>query len=148
MIDLLVTYKVTPFSLIMGFKGFTMRQRYYGRAWTGYDVTQHVSDIKQEDPMVYITKTGIVYHLNRNCAYLNPSVETVSVSDVDNRRNQSGGKYHSCEICDGDRTKGQVYITSQGSSYHSQIQCLGLKRTIYTIPLSEVQGRGACSKCG
>lgn len=147
-IDLQVSYKVKPFSELMGFRGFTMRQRYYGKAWTGYDVTRSVSDAKQEDPMVYITKTGIVYHRDRNCTYLNPSIETVSVADVGGRRNESGGKYHPCEICDGGRAQGQVYITSQGSSYHSRIQCSGLKRTIYTVPLSEVQGRGACSKCG
>lgn len=148
MIDLQVSYKVKPFASLMGFQGFTMRQRYYGRAWTGYDVTRHVSDTKQEDPMVYITRTGIVYHLDRNCTYLNPSIETVSVSEAGNRRNQSGSRYYPCEICDGDRAQGQVYITSQGNSYHSKIQCAGLKRTIYTVPLSEVQGRGACSKCG
>ncbi len=147
-IDLQVSYKVKPFTAIMGFQGFTMRQRYYGRAWTGYDVAQSVSDVQQEDPMVYITKTGIVYHLDRNCTYLNPAVEVVPVSELGDRRNQSGGKYYSCEICDGSRAQGQVYITAQGASYHSQIQCSGLKRTIYTVPLSEVQGRGACSKCG
>ena len=147
-IDLQVSYQVKPFAALMGFRGFTMRQRYYGKAWTGYDVTQYVSDIQQEDPMVYVTRTGTVYHLDRNCTYLNPSVEVVSVSDLADRRNQSGGKYHPCELCDGDRAQGQVYITSQGSSYHSRIQCSGLKRTIYTVPLSGVEGRGACSKCG
>lgn len=147
-VDLQVSYRVKPFAALMGFQGFGMCQRYYGRAWTGYDVTQYVSDMREEDPMVYITKTGIVYHLDRNCTYLNPSVHTVSASAVADRRNQSGGKYYPCEICNGDRAQGQVYITSQGSSYHSRIQCPGLKRTIYTVPLSEVEGRGACSKCG
>lgn len=148
LIDLQVSYRVKPFSSLMGFQGFTMRQRYYGKAWTGYDVTRFVSDSREEDPMVYITKTGIVYHLDRNCTYLNPSVESVLVSAVADLRNQSGSKYRPCEICDGDRARGQVYITSQGSSYHSKIQCPGLKRTIYTVPLSQVEGRGACSKCG
>lgn len=148
LIDLQISYRVKPFSTLMGFQGFAMRQRYYGKAWTGYDVTRYVSDGSEEDPMVYITRTGIVYHLDRNCTYLNPSVESVPVSEVADRRNQSGSKYHPCEICDGGRAHGQVYITSQGSSYHSQIQCAGLKRTIYTVPLSQVEGRGACSKCG
>lgn len=147
-IDLQVCYRVKPFSDLMGFQGFAMRQRYYGRAWTGYDVSQYISDQQQEDPMVYITKTGIVYHRNRNCTYLNPSVESVSVISLESRRNQSGGKYHPCELCDGSRVQGQVYITAQGNSFHSQIQCAGLKRTIYTVSLSNVQGRGACSKCG
>ena len=148
MIDIQVSYKVKPFAGIMGFDGFTMRQRYYGRAWTGYDVTRYVSDMKQEDPMVYVTETGTVYHIDRNCTYLNPSVESVPAVLVGNRRNQSGGKYYPCELCGAGTGIGQVYITSQGSSYHSRINCSGLKRTIYTIPLSQVGGRGSCSKCG
>ena len=148
MIDLQVSYRVRPFSDLMGFQGFVMKQRYYGRAWTGYDVTQYVSDERQEDPMVYVTKTGIVYHMDRNCTYLNPAVESAAMASLAERRNQSGGKYRPCEICDGEKAQGQVYITAQGSSYHSRIQCSGLKRTIYTVPLSKAQGRGACSKCG
>lgn len=147
-VDLQVSYRVKPFVSLMGFRGFTMRQRYYGKAWTGYDVTRQVSNLQEEDPMVYITRSGIVYHLDRNCTYLNPSVMTVTVSETAGLRNQSGGKYHPCELCDGDRAQGQVYITSQGGSYHRLIQCPGLKRTIYTVPLSEVKERGACSKCG
>lgn len=147
-IDLRVSYRVKPLISVMGFNGFAMSQRYYGKAWTGYDVTQHVSDLSQEDPMVYITKTGTVYHIDRNCTYLNPSIEPVAADIVDNMRNQAGGRYYPCEICGGKGARGQVYITRQGSSYHSQINCSGLKRTIYTVPLSQVGGRGRCSKCG
>ncbi|MDE6386572.1 MAG: hypothetical protein K2L82_02055 [Lachnospiraceae bacterium] len=148
MIDIVVSYRVKPFAGIMGFKGFAMTQRYYGRAWTGYDVTQYVSDSNQEDPMVYITETGTVYHSNRNCTYLNPSVESVAAEAVGDMRNQSGAKFYSCEVCSGYRGVGQVYITRYGGSYHSQINCSKLKRTIYTVPLSQVGGRGRCSKCG
>lgn len=147
-IDLQVSYKVKPFSDVMGFKGFSVTQRYYGRAWTGYDVTQFVSDANAEDPMVFITETGTVYHLDRNCTYLNPSVESVPALTVDGRRNQSGGKYYPCETCSTGTRMGQVYVTGQGSRYHSNINCSALKRTIYTVPLSQVGGRGRCSKCG
>lgn len=147
-IDLQVSYRVKPFAELMGFPGFTMRQRYYGKAWTGYDVSRSVSDPQEEDPMVYLTKAGTVYHRDRNCTYLNPSVEMVSADAVADRRNPSGGKYHPCELCDGQLAGSQVYITSQGNRYHSRIQCSGLKRTIYTVPLSEAAGKGACSKCG
>ena len=147
-IDLQVSYKVKPFSAVMGFKGFSVTQCYYGRAWTGYDVTQFVSDTSAEDPMVFITETGTVYHLDRNCTYLNPSVEPVPALTVDGRRNQSGGKYYPCGTCGTGARIGQVYITMQGSSYHSNINCPSLKRTIYTVPLSQVGGKGRCSKCG
>lgn len=147
-IDLRVSYRVKPFASLMGFQGFAMSQRYYGKAWTGYDVTQYVSDAGQEDTMVYITESGTVYHLDRNCTYLNPSVESVSAEAVGSQRNQAGGKYYPCGICGGSLGQGQVYITRQGSSYHSRINCSGLKRTIYTVPLSQVGARGRCSKCG
>ncbi len=147
-IELQVSYKVKPFSGIMGFDGFSLSQRYYGRAWTGYDVTQHISDTAQEDPMVFITETGTVYHLDRGCTYLNPSVQSVPALAVDGRRNQSGGKYYPCGACSSGVSMGQVFITEQGSSYHSRIDCPALKRTIYTVPLSQTGGRGRCSKCG
>ncbi len=147
-IDLQVSYHVKPFSSVMGFDGFSMSQRYYGKAWTGYDVTRHVSDTKEEDPMVYVTQTGTVYHLDRNCTYLNPAVESLPKEAVSEERNQSGGKYYSCGVCDGDKGQGQVYVTSYGGSYHSRLNCSGLKRTIYTVALSETGGRRRCSKCG
>lgn len=147
-IDLKVSYRVVPFTALMGFDEFSMTQRYYGRAWTGYDVTQYVSDMEKEDPMVYITKTGTVYHINRNCVYLNPSIEALSAAAVESRRNEDGGKYYPCERCGKSAQGGEVYITSQGSRYHTQLNCSGLKRTIYTVPLSQTGGRGRCSKCG
>lgn len=147
-IDLKVSYRVRPFTELMGFEGFAMSQRYYGKAWTGYDVTRQISDSAEEDPMVFVTETGTVYHLDRNCSYLNPSVEAVSAETAAGRRNHSGGKYYPCGSCGAGSGQGQVYITEYGDSYHSQLNCSGLKRTIYTIPLSEVGGRGRCSKCG
>ncbi len=147
-IDLKVSYRVKPFVELLGFDGFLMSQRYYGKAWTGYDGTGQVSDFSQEDPMVYITKTGTVYHLNRGCTYLNPKTESVSVGAVAGRRNASGGKYAPCGICGAGEAGSEVYITNYGSSYHRQLNCPGLKRTIYTVPLSEVGTRGRCSKCG
>lgn len=147
-IDLIVSYKVKPFAGIMGFQGFHMSQRYYGRAWTGYDVERYVSGAGQEDPMVFITETGTVYHQDRNCAYLNPSVQSVPGLTVGDRRNRSGGRYYPCGTCGAGAGMGQVFITEQGGSYHGNLSCPALKRTIYTIPLSQAGGRGRCSKCG
>ncbi|MDE7283696.1 MAG: hypothetical protein K2N85_08960 [Lachnospiraceae bacterium] len=146
-VEICVNYKVLPLFTILGFDGFDMSQRYYGRAWTGYDVEAGLSDFTQDDPMVYVTETGTVYHTNRNCTYLNPSIVEVNEGSIADKRNLSGGKYYKCEICGSSNVQGTVYITTQGSSYHTMITCSGLKRTIYTIPLSQVGGRGRCSKC-
>ena len=148
MIDLKISYRVKPFIGLMGFDGFRLSQCYYGRAWTGYDAAGPGSGGTQEDPMVYITKTGSVYHLDRNCTYLNPKIETVPTSSVSDRRNASGAKYAPCGSCGAGGGSGQVFITEYGSSYHKRLDCPGLKRTIYTVPLSEVGARGRCSKCG
>ncbi len=148
MIDLKVSYRVRPFVRLMGFENFAMSQRYYGRAWTGYDVSGRADDITMEDPMVFITEMGSVYHLDRNCTYLNPSVQSVEAEVLADLRNQSGGRYYTCGSCGGAGVNGKVYITEYGDSYHSQINCSGLKRTIYTVPLSQTGGRGRCSKCG
>lgn len=147
-IDLQISYRVRPFVELLGFDGFSLSQRYYGRAWTGYDAAGSVSDGTEEDPMVYITRTGTVYHLDRNCTYLNPKIETVSAQSVSDRRNASGAKYAPCGSCGAGGGGGQVFITNYGSSYHKRLDCPGLKRTIYTVPLSEVGARGRCSKCG
>jgi len=147
-IDLRVAYQVRPFAKLMGFDGFSMSQCYYGKAWTGYDVTGQVSDVSKEDPMVFITESGSVYHLDRGCTYLNPSVQSVDAGSVAGLRNHSGGKYYPCGSCGEAGAGGQVYITQYGDSYHSRINCSGLKRTIYTVPLSQVGARGRCSKCG
>lgn len=147
-IDLRVSYRVRPFSELMGFDGFLISQRYYGKAWTGYDASGSVSDLSKEDPMVYITESGTVYHLDRNCTYLNPKVESVSAEGVSGRRNVSGAKYAPCGSCGTGTGSNVVYITNFGNSYHNRLNCPGLKRTIYTVPLSEVGARGRCSKCG
>ena len=148
MIDLRVSYRVRPFASLMGFDGFMVSQRYYGKAWTGYDASGSVSDFNEEDPMVYITETGTVYHLDRNCTYLNPKVEAVSAEGAAGRRNASGEKYAPCGFCGSASGGKEVYITNYGNSYHRMLNCPGLKRTIYTVPLSEVGARGRCSKCG
>lgn len=147
-IEICLSYNVEPLVTILGFDGFAMSQCYYGRAWTGYDVQSSISNMEDNDPMVYVTETGTVYHINRNCTYLNPSITSINADEINSSRNQSGGKYYPCERCVGSIVSGTVYITNQGNSYHTSITCSGLKRTIYTIPLSQVGGRGKCSKCG
>lgn len=146
-IEICINYQVGPLFTILGFEGFGIGQRYFGRAWTGYDVEHGISDFAEDDPMVYVTENGTVYHTNRNCTHLNLSVTAVATDSIADKRNQSGGKYYPCEICGSSNVQGTVYITAQGSSYHTMITCSGLKRTIFTIPLSQVGGRGQCSRC-
>lgn len=101
---------------------------------------------ESEEEYVYITETGTVYHRNRECTYLRLSIKETSKESLKTIRNSSGHKYYPCEKC-GKKAGKTVYITSDGTSYHSSLHCSGLKRTVKCIPLSKAGGRGPCSRC-
>ena len=114
----------------------------------GYFEKQIFSE--NEDKMVvYITETGIVYHKDSHCTYLEPSVRAVPADGLEALRNQDGGKYYLCEHCGRyGQAQGVYYITEYGDRYHTTAMCSGLKRKIYAVPIEEAKGKGACSKCG
>lgn len=115
------------------------------KGWTGY---KGGIENAQEETLVFITETGSVYHTDYSCTYLNLSVQPVAAGEVENLRNESGGKYYPCSSCAKKNIeKGIVYITNTGDRYHLSLQCSKLKRKIYVVPLREVAGKGACSKC-
>lgn len=147
-IELVVSYRVKPFINTMGFPDFPMENRYFGRAWTGYDTTRKQGDTSEEDPIVYIAQSGTVYHTAHNCSYLNPSVKAVSYGATAELRNENGGKYYDCERCKREEYQTVVYITEQGDKVHGSLKCPGLKRTVYIVHLSEVGDKRKCSKCG
>lgn len=124
-------------------EGFAVSQCSVSRKWTGDGDT--CAD-EMED-YVYVTKNGTVYHRSRGCSYLDLSIQAVESGTVDSRRNKGGGKYYACSCVSGKDT-GVLYITDYGTSYHQNLACSGLKRTVYMVPLSKVGGKGACSKCG
>lgn len=114
------------------------------KTWTGYEKSGFGAE---DDTIVYVTETGLVYHRDYHCTHLDLSIRMAAAEDLHSLRNENGGKYHACERCGG-RGTGQVYITNQGDRYHNSLSCSGLKRTVYAIPVSEAAGKRACSKCG
>lgn len=113
------------------------------KTWTGYEKGGFGED---SDETVYVTENGLVYHRDYHCTYLDLSIRMVNSEDLESLRNQGGGKYRPCAYCGGGN--GRVYITEEGDRYHSTLSCSGLKRTVYAVPLSEVIGKGVCSRCG
>ena len=95
----------------------------------------------------YITEKGTVWHSDYQCSYLQLSIQYVQYSELQNMRNEGGGKYHKCEQCVYGQAMNGVYITSYGNRYHNSLNCSSLKRTIRAVHKSEVAGRGGCSKC-
>ncbi len=123
-----------------------LENHYCGHAWVGYIYSGQENE--QGECYVYITETGTVYHKNRGCSYLNPSIRQVQAREIESLRNNGGAAYYACLLCGSSGPGGVYYITDYGTCYHTSISCSGLKRTIYEVKLSEAGGRGACSKCG
>ncbi len=146
-IDIVVDYKVHPIFSLAGFTSFPVESRFYGRAFTGYDKDHGLSGGESDEQLVYVTAHGTVYHSTSKCRYLNPSISSVRYEGLSGMRNEDGSKYYPCEYCGKKSGGGNVFITPYGEKYHTKVDCPGLKRTIYTIPISEVGGRGPCSGC-
>ena len=117
--------------------------------YIGYEkgLVERTAERKEEEEYVYVTETGTVYHRDRECSYLRLSVRETDLESLKNLRNSSGHKYYACETC-GQSAGNRVYITDDGTCYHSSLKCSGLKRTVFSIPLSDAKGKRACSRCG
>ena len=149
-VTLNASYGLTLPVELLGKRLFTMKQTVKARKWTGYDPGGNGTQ-EEEDIWVYIAPNGRVYHKDRDCTYLHLSVRSVPKESISYERNKNMRTYTPCEICGGDKNgSGLVYITDYGTSYHTKVNCSGLKRGIDMITLREAEerGYGACSRCG
>ena len=115
-----------------------------------YDGKSMVSRDECAEGYVYVAERGKVYHKKRDCVYLNPNIQSIAFGTVDQKRNSSGGKYDACKSCCKEvQLLGNsiIYITPYGDSYHSNIRCPGLKRTVRMLELSKIGNMPPCSKC-
>lgn len=119
---------------------------------SGYEIRQKVfrgyePELEgEEDPWVYITENQSVYHIGRNCSHL-----CLKIHQVFQKEKYFNGKtgYTPCEFCIRKRRQMKgLYITEQGTKYHSTLTCSGLKRSIHRIRKSEIKGLRPCSRCG
>jgi len=129
-----------PFFYSFGAK-IRLSQKVVHRAWIGKP-----SAGEGAEEIVYITQSGTVYHTSLACSHLKLSVSSVRKTAVSARRNADGSKYRPCEVC-GEEEADTVYITNYGDRYHTNRNCPGLKRTIMSLPLSQVGGRPLCKTC-
>lgn len=130
---------------LLGKRVFWMSQTTRYRKWTGWSAGQDDTD---SETWVFVTETGTVYHRTSSCSYLTLTIRSVDEAAVEDCRNESGGKYKCCEKCAGKENRFQkVYITNYGDRYHTDLNCSGIKRNVEMVRLSEVEGKGACSKC-
>lgn len=143
-IDIKLTYQVSPWISVPGFRSFRMAGRYFSRAWTGYGLPEGA----EEEDCVYVTEYGEVYHETIDCSYLSRNIRAVSLAEVFVSRNNAGEKYTRCGLCGDNKPGKEVYITPEGSCYHFSIQCPSLKRVIYKLERREAQKKyRPCSRC-
>ncbi len=126
-------------------RNFVMEQHADCRKWNGWKPGDSADG---EEQWVYITETGSVYHSTSTCSHLELSIRSVQREQITELRSENGGKYYKCKECGGrENAWGTVYITNQGNRYHNDLNCSGIKRTIYMVRLSEVEERRSCSRC-
>lgn len=147
-VDLILTYRVcTPFDM-GGRVSFRMCNRYFAHLWNGYGIKGDKTEITQER-IVYITEDSEVYHTTENCTHLKLRISEVDRSEIEEIRNENGGRYRPCEICAKGDAPDSFYIGAEGDRYHYSSECRGLKRTYVAVPLSDVaDSHRPCSRCG
>lgn len=146
-IDLVAIYATEPEFNVAFLPQINLVSRFYGRAWTGYELSGE-SAVGGAEENVYITPKGTVYHKSRYCSHLQLTIESCAIEQVKDKRNENGSNYRACILCAGGYQTGKVYITSDGDCYHGSIKCSGLKRTVEVVPISKVSNRAKCSRCG
>lgn len=147
-LDVTMTYTVAPLISLVEFVPFRMVNRYFVHIWNGYGIDEDESELSQR--IVYVTEYGQVWHSTLQCTHLNLSIHQVEAEQVGRQRNIYGSRYKACEKCIRDKLPSVLFITNDGTKYHSSIDCPGLTRRIQNISLSDAVKRGyrQCSRCG
>jgi len=106
-------------------------------------------ETRTEETIYFVTPSGSVYHLRRDCRYLKITVLYTDEAGIKEKRNSSGGKYYPCERCTrGKESTGTLFYTRGGSSYHFSKTCSSLNRTVNEVKKEEIIGMPPCSQCG
>ncbi len=146
------TYQIPFLPEDIGTVRFAQRSR--SHVWTGTRLRNSAlanagGNEQEEGKTVYVTPYGSAYHLSKDCHYLDLSVHSVNYGQVEELRNKDGGKYYMCpDCCRKGCEYATVYITDYGTSWHSDLGCSGLKRTVEEIDISEIGKRHLCPMCG
>lgn len=125
---------------------------FYGTAWDivkEFEDEKNGSQNKSDEKIVYVTRTGEVYHADSECTYLSVHISQVPYEEIEELRNSSGGRYYPCEYCGNASPGYTVYITEYGDRYHNRTDCSRISRDVMEITESQAieEGKRACSKC-
>lgn len=121
------------------------------RAWVGLPGKSGGGDRGDEGAdgeIVYVGRDSTRYHRNPSCHYLVNNLTGIPFESVENKRNESGGKYYACSVCGPGKPGSTVFIMSEGSSYHTDAGCRAIVAYAQAVKLETVEHLGACSYCG
>lgn len=143
-VNIVITYQVSPGITIFPSPYFRMVSRYYGRAWTGYEVGEGT----EQTVYVYVTDEGEVWHSRADCSYLKLHIYEAVPETVWMLCNRNGERYRACSRCEDLPLCNSVYLTEEGNRYHTVRSCPALLRRIRAIVWRENIPYRACSRCG
>lgn len=120
------------------------------RPFTGRHYDKDGGGSAEDNRIVFVTKTGEVYHTSNICTHISLSIREVQFSEVSKLRNKNGAKYYPCEYCVQGKLEGSVFITEEGNRIHKNKNCTGLKRTVIEMKKIDAESRGyrPCERCG
>jgi len=137
------------FSIPFGFAAFDeirLESRATAHSWTGF--VNGLASSGELSEYVYMAKNGEVYHRTRECSHIRLHIRSVSGKEIRSLRNEKGSKYKKCDYCKPKISDARLYITDDGDKYHNTLSCVGLKRTVIRVRISDIKGVSPCSRCG
>lgn len=145
-VDIVVSYYLQqPFKLFL-IPPMKVQHQLSMRVWIGGKLFQSAADGDGGGQTVYVAENGVVYHIQRDCAYIDLSIHAIMSGLLSTLRNSGGGKYYACELCGARTSTDVVFITDNGDRYHTDAQCSGIKRMIHEEKM-DACALPACSKC-
>lgn len=147
-VDIVINYTIDipfiPGNLI----SFPFAQHCSFKLFTGNRVEDRTD---KNDPIVYITANGTVYHTNKYCTYLCKYADVIDLSSLPEYEKKKNRSYQLCNTCRkiyGSLEDTLIYISNTGESYHYSRDCYYLTSHIFEYRLSDVsQQYNLCSRC-
>lgn len=145
-VNLMVTYRIKlPFS-VFGLGAVRRTNGCFLRAWIGGGKAGGDEKDEEEDPIVYVGRRSTRYHASAACHYLDNRLTPVQADEIEQYRNEGGGRYTACGRC-GSLSGGVVYIMPSGEHYHSSRNCSAILAYVSAVRRSSVAHLGPCSYC-
>lgn len=124
----------------------SVSQQTHRRIWVGEDTSIYDKSGEKNNRTYYLAATGRVYHLYRDCDYIDVKLEAVSAAQLDLLRSKDGSIYYACESCHPQK-KGLLYIAAYGNRYHSDPACRAIEKNARQVSGEDVAGMKLCSRC-